>query len=140
MMVSEGRRAFVAFNLSPLPPQAQVHSATLVLCLTGIPPADALLRTQELRRVTEPWSESSITWNNQPGTTGQDSHSFRVPTIQSCISVDVTASVRAWLAGEENYGWSITDDSLVALAAVEYATKEGAMRDSAPELNILYSW
>ena len=61
------RRLYIQFDLaqcSPtIPSSATVRLATMRMYVTALP---AVCRTTDLFRVTATWSESAITWNNQP--------------------------------------------------------------------------
>ena len=59
----QDRRFFVQFNVSSIPANSNVTSATLTLCATAVP---AATRTYEVHQVTAGWLEGSITWDFQP--------------------------------------------------------------------------
>lgn len=62
------RRVFLNFPIKSLPPDANVHNATLRLHLRG----DDWTGSNEItaQRVDEKWSEGKVNWNNQPGVAG----------------------------------------------------------------------
>lgn len=122
------RRVHVRFDLaqcSPaIPSTATVRLATLRLWASGLPPA---CRTYDVFRVTAAWTESVLTWNNQPFGTAINnppaasrSASFTAGTPVGCghrvvgylSGVVVTADVAAIVSGTQaNHGWMIRDDA-----------------------------
>ena len=122
------RRLYLAFDLgkcSPaIPSTAIVRLATLRLYVSGLP---ANCRTIDLFRVTSSWTESTITWNNQPfGTTLNNPassgavDSFGAGTPAGCqnlttgvyvVGANPTSDVAAFVAGTAtNFGWMLRDD------------------------------
>ncbi|MBD2862275.1 DNRLRE domain-containing protein [Paenibacillus oceani] len=63
--VSASQASFVQFNLSSIPQHATIDSATLELTtINGISNTGAKVA---VHRVTAPWDEATITWNNSVG-------------------------------------------------------------------------
>jgi len=121
------------FELSSIPPGSSVNSASLILCLTG-----ALGSIHELRPVTSTWTESGVTWNNQPGTTGSSTTPLTVPGF-GCISLNVKTDVQSWVNGTANLGWRIRDQNESSALPVAYSTREEATAGLRPTLNITYT-
>jgi len=127
-------RGLVEFNISSIPSEATIISATLKLyrdgALVGHDPAG---RTYRIHRINGSWTESGVTWNNQPSVaTGYVEAA--TPNVNSWWTVDVasitvlgtTIGYRIMDANEDsgiNYG-------------LHFETKEGA---HAPILEIVYS-
>lgn len=63
---SSNRRSLVRFTLPTVPAGCTVIAATLTV-RNDAPRAD---RTIDAYRAASTWAESTVTWNNQPGTTG----------------------------------------------------------------------
>lgn len=122
------RRTYLRFDLTAcvpaIPASAIVRLATLRLYLTAVP---AVCRTIDLFPVTSSWTESGITWNNQPfGTSlnnppsGSRTGSFDVGTPVGCqnrttgayvVGGTVTSDVASFLSGgASNFGWMLRDD------------------------------
>jgi hypothetical protein len=59
-------RVLVRFNLPSIPTGCQVTSAKLGLYASSYKSG----RTLQALRVNAPWTESAVTWSNQPATTG----------------------------------------------------------------------
>lgn len=125
---SINQRIYLKFNLtscSPaIPATAIVRLATLRLYMTAVP---AACRTIDMFKVTASWTETGITWNNQPfGTTinnpasGSRSGSFNVGTPAGCQNQvtgtyvsggTLTTDVASFVAGgSTNFGWMLRDD------------------------------
>jgi len=121
------QRLYTRFDLSgcvpAIPATATVRLATLRLYASTLSPN---CRTLDIFRVTSAWTESVVTWNNQPfGTTinnpaqGLRTDSFDAGTPSGCenrvagyvTGAIVTSDVAAFVSGTSNYGWMIRDDS-----------------------------
>ncbi len=73
---------------------------------------------------SDSWIESTITWNNMPGT--HESFSADYPTDRGWITLDVTAYVQNWLDGTwDNNGFVLFDDDgesqFITTLSSEYA-------------------
>lgn len=141
MRISDVNRSLLKFDVSSIPSGATVTNAELVLCFSSILSL-AAGRTHELNRATSSWAEGSVTWSNQPGSTGP-AVTWTVPLVTGCTSLDVTAAAQAWVDGSfTNDGWWITDQnesSASILSEVQYATSEDAVLGRRPTLNVTYS-
>lgn len=122
------RRLYVKFDLSgcspAIPSTAVIRLATLRYSITTL---SAACRTIDTFRVTAAWTETGITWNNQPfGATinnpasGSATDTFNAGTPVGCenrttglysTGANPTADVAAWVAGmATNHGWMLRDD------------------------------
>ena len=152
------RRIYIRFDLTKcrtaIPAAASVKSATLRLYVSAIP---AVCRTEDIFRVTASWSETTITWNNQPFGTSVNNP----PTAQrtSAITIggapcqntatgtyvngwDVTADLAAFVAGSAtNYGWMLRDDTENSASArlARFSTREANVLAQSPQLIVSYS-
>ena len=151
------RRAYLKFDLtgcSPsIPSNATIRAATLRLYASAVP---AACRTLDIFRVTSAFTESTITWNNQPfGTTlnnpasGSRTDSFDVGSVAGCLNLaagyltgaDVTTDVGAFVAGTAtNNGWMIRDDTESSATArtVTFSAKDLGTLAQAPQLVVTY--
>jgi hypothetical protein len=125
---TSNRRIYIKFDLSgctpSIPASAIIRLATLRIYVTVL---EAVCRTLDIFKVTTSWTETVITWNNQPfGTSlnnpssGSRTDSFDVGTPVGCenraagyvIGAIVTADVATYVAGTStNNGWMIRDDA-----------------------------
>lgn len=152
------RRLYVRFDLtacSPaIPSTATVRLATLRLYATALP---ATCRTVNIFRVTSTWTETGITWTNQPfGTTVNNpagssaTDTFGAGTPVGCENrttgtylsgANPTIDVAAFVAGTAtNFGWMLRDD--VEGSGTTYtqtlSAKELGAVAQAPQLIVTY--
>jgi hypothetical protein len=122
-------RTFVRFNLPVLPEKAVLTKATLRLTPFSVPGP----RVYEISRVTATWSESGITWANQPAAlvTGTQINNF--------MEWDVTTDVQNFYTGTPNYGWRISDQSENSVIPLEilFRSRESITK---PQLIIEYTF
>lgn len=112
-------RAFLQFDLSSVPPNAEVTSARLeVYAATGF---GTITSQITVRPVSQSWNEVTVTWANQPGvsTTVLDTEEFQ-PGTERWGQWDVTQLVKDWLSGaRKNYGVALVSArELESVAAV----------------------
>jgi len=97
------RRSVVAFDLSGLPANVDILSATLNLYVKN---DDRTGDPVRIYRVTNMWSEATVTWSN--ASANHDAAWLQAsftPLSTGPISVDVTRLVRAWTDGAlPNFG------------------------------------
>jgi hypothetical protein len=151
------RRLYIRFDLSVCNPaiaaSATIRIATLRNYMSGVP---TTCRTIDVFRVTTSWTETGITWNNQPfGTTinnpasGLASDTFSVGTPAGCgnqaagyvTGAVVTTDVAAWVAGTaSNFGWMLRDDveGVASTVTSTYAAKELGTIAQVPQLVVTY--
>lgn len=106
-------RTLLFFNVAPVLAEAsEIISAKLsVYRAPGIgystPEPDPNVRVY---RAAETWTEESAEWASQPEVTGAPSawQGISVPHVGRYVNWDVTQAVRAWLAGEPNYGFVLS--------------------------------
>lgn len=154
----QNRRLYVRFDLTQcnpaIPASATVRLATLRMYVTTLP---AVCRTVDVFQVTATWTESAITWNNQPfGTAinnpagGSAVDTFGVGTPVGCENRTVntyttggvvTSSVASLVAGTQtNFGWMLRDDVEGSATAYTqtYSAKNLGTAAQAPQLVITY--
>lgn len=152
------QRIYVKFDLTvcnpAIPATAIIRLATVRLYITAVP---AACRTLDLFKVTAAWTESVITWNNQPfGTTinnpasGSRSGSFNVGTPAGCqnlaaglfaVGGTVTTDVASFVSGaSSNFGWMIRDDTegSATTRTATFAAKELGTIVQEPQLVVTY--
>jgi hypothetical protein len=108
------QHGYLNFDFAVVPPGAQLARATLTLTGGGTAPdslfAESTLsgdNTTVISRVTSPWDEATMTWNNQPATTAEGAVMIG-PSLSpdQVFDVDVTAQVRAMLSSGQTYGFA----------------------------------
>ncbi len=152
------QRIYLKFDLTAcrpaIPASAIVRLATVRLYVTALPTA---CRTLDLFKVTAAWTESVITWNNQPfgaainnPATGSRSGSFNVGTTAGCqnlaagvyvVGGTVTANVATFVSGaSSNLGWMIRDDveGSATTRTATFSAKELGTVAQEPQLVVTY--
>jgi hypothetical protein len=153
---SANRRAYVRFDLGQCSPTisttATVADAALQLFVTQIP---SVCRSIDLFRLSGPWTESTITWNNQPVGTAPNNPPTAgrsaVTTIGASpctvistgvyVSWNVTADVRLFVGGSSaNLGWLLRDDAEDSTVSrnTQFSTAEANNTTRAPRLLVTY--
>lgn len=147
----EGRkgvtRALLNFNLSQLPPDALILSAKITftsqISLTfGGSAIDDQSSETWIRRITSPWTESTVTWNNQPKTTRQNEVQMRSNNflVEVFPNVDITGLITDAFKDQENsFGIQIRlveEDS--PNRRLVLASSDVLSKNSQPRLVILY--
>ena len=123
------RRSLVRFALPSPPSHCSVASATLRLNAASATSG----RTLQAFRAAASWTETGVTWSNQPGVTGT---AATAASGTGWRTWDVTAHVQAMYAGANN-GFVVRDASEGALVAASqvFSSREGS---NAPELVIVF--
>jgi len=132
-------RTLVRFNLSSLPSGATILSATLRLRMNQAPSAS---RSYDAYRVTASWSETTITWNNQPAVAaGATSTTDTGTTSDVWLEWNVTSDVQAFISGSQgNFGWRIKDQIESASGDFQstFGSREATDTEHDPRLVIVY--
>lgn len=130
------QRAYIRFPTPSLPAGAVVSSAYVEFWDANNSPGDRLI---ELRSAAGSWSETTITWNNQPGSTGA-TIAVRLSHVPGAYNVysGFADTVSAWIAGTlVNYGLRMALNSEGSPTwNMLYYTREGA---NPPHLVVTYN-
>jgi len=132
-------RSLVRFDLSGLPPGAQINSATLRLYLTGSWDYPNRYRTITTYRVGSGWAEMAVTWHNKPSCQEAYGSNSVKEDAWGWYDFNVTALVQAWVGGSQpNYGIMVRgpEHSGYDSSWRAFSTKEGAYP---PQLVINYT-
>jgi hypothetical protein len=152
----QNQRALLSFDLTKcnpaIPSTASVKTGTLRIYITVVP---ATCRTYDIFRLGTTWSESTLTWNNQPsGTslnnppTAQRTSSISAgltlctyTTPNQYVTFDVKTDVAAFVAGTTNAGWMIRDDAESSATPMTgtFSTKNADVVAQAPQLIVTYA-
>jgi hypothetical protein len=123
------RRALLSFDISSIPSSAKIQTARLRL--SGA--ADGKAMIMGLYGITEPWSESSVTWQNQPPfPTQASSFTTTVPYQKNQYAVDVVGYVRA----EHAAGHQILSIAIEAYTPDLYFAMDSRESETPPSLDI----
>ena len=143
-------RALLEFDLSGLPANAVINSATLNVSVTKDPSGSV---NYDLNRMLTAWDESQATWNNRldgvawsggGGSAGTDfSASASATTSLSsgpCAfsSAALASDVQFWVSHPEmNYGWVLLADGEPSGSGEQIGAREDP--DTTPTLTVDYS-
>jgi len=102
----------VEFDLSVIPPDTVISSATLRFYYYDWWDNDPAGRALRCYRLLEPWNEATVTWNTRPAHAGSITSQATVPSGFGWMTWDVTADVQAYVDGTVlNHGWKIRDET-----------------------------
>ena len=114
----------VRFDLSTLPANAQINSASLWFYIepTKAHPEGPVT----IHRITADWTEDGVTWDSFNGS--YDPAAIGTINAQAnsavWVQVNITSQVQAWVNGEPNYG--VLLNSVAEGIHAEYISSEGA--------------
>lgn len=133
------RRGLIKFDLSSIPSNATVTSATLYLYEQG----NKAGQTTFIYRVTSNWSENTVTWLTWTLLGGDFDNSIAyfayIPDQNNCmLTMDITSLVQLWVDGTyPNYGLMLYSTGPNGI--ISYASKENGTANKHPKLDIVYS-
>lgn len=138
--LTKNNRSFVRFDTSSIPANATVTSAVLTLCYSGNPSGGSEGHTHELRMALGIWSELLTDWITQPAASSSVTDSIVVPADETCMTLDVTSDVQAWVDGSANFGWRLSDQDELSdhSADAKYGTRENGDPAKRPQLAVSY--
>jgi hypothetical protein len=94
-----------------------------------------------IKQVTGSWSESVITWNNQPSVTETNKVAIPASTSQygyNALDIDVTNMVKSMVNNAANNGFCIMLQNEVYYRSVTFASSDNADAAKRPKLVIIY--
>ena len=139
-------RSLLEFDLSFIPAGSSVTNASLSLYyfpnnvnsghsqLTGS-------NSATLRKITSPWGEMTVTWNNQPGTTtaGQIIVPASTSNSQDYLNMDVTAMMQDFVDDPaKNYGFMFILDNETPFRSLTFGSSDNPDATIRPKLEITY--
>ena len=103
----------------------------------------------DIHQVPTSWSESTITWNNQPiitsvGDSGYtDSYLYETQyvgddVLLSWIEIDITGILENWVQGTQNYGVKLETNSVHYNTDLRFNLRSSEYSSDTPELVITY--
>jgi len=110
-------RTFLKFDLSEIPSGATISSATLRYYYYRWWEANPVGRTNNLHKVTETWSEDSLTWDNKPGYNPTVFSSYIVPSSYGWIETDITSYIQDKVDGEADHGFMVKDNTETSMGS-----------------------
>ena len=149
--VNDINRTFIAFDLSTIPTNAIIDSAYLTLFYSQAI-VDILYQASTyfdghvgdtriwIQKVTQPWAENTITWNNQPLAT--TANQISVPTNTSKTQnykLIVKDFVQGMVANPtNNYGFMLRLQNETPYTLVALATSDEANPSIRPKIQVYY--
>lgn len=139
LVVPANKRTFVRFDLSAcsIPANARVVTAGLALSMSTAPSAS---RTYQVRRITESWGETTLTWSNQPGAAASATATVATGTTANVtLEWNVLTDVREFLDGTAaNNGWLIADSVESDTGESVFRSREHTTASERPRLVVTY--
>ncbi|MGK5512225.1 DNRLRE domain-containing protein [Brevibacillus formosus] len=124
-------RSFLSFDLGLVPNNAVISNATLTLYGSGSP------CWVQVRKVTSSWSESIITWGNQPTFSVNAYDEESIDRLQE-RSFDISTLVQEWVNGSSpNYGIALVSRNEFSTDVANFAPSDDSTNP--PRLIIDYS-
>ncbi len=140
-------RGYLKFDLSSIPEESPIVSAQLRLYADTAVVYQNGLQTLFVNRITENWLENTITWDNDPDSSGFQSSSIPVTAGQSntTVWVNITDIARHWSYNPaENYGVLLhleeNVSSTIKVGWMSFFSGDHATVASRPKLTIKYSY
>lgn len=137
-------RGLVEFDLSGIPNGATVISASISLYATGpIGTLSGHVSTNNqayLQRVTAPWNENSVTWNNQPSSTNLNQVLLPSSTSsnQDYVNINVIDLVLDMIS-TNNYGFLIKQTNETTHRGLLFCSSDHSNPSKRPTLKICYT-
>ena len=120
-----------AFAAECIPAGTTIDSATFFIYVSG-----ASGQLVQVHRVTAPWSEADVTWNNFAMSFAPAVEGSFVADTPGWRSVDLTALVQAWVDGVYENDGILLEQGLTN--RTWYPSSENGMLDNRPKLEICY--
>jgi len=100
----------IKFNLSAIPSVTNITQSQLYLYYYDYDENDTVDRNLSIRRITDSWNESTVTWDNRPTNSSENTSNSIIPSSFGWMTWDVLSDVQDYVKGtNENYGWQIMD-------------------------------
>jgi hypothetical protein len=140
-------RSLIRFDLTSIPANSSIVSATLSLyhnpsSLNGDHSSLSGSNESVIQRVTTPWDENVVTWQNQPNTTtiNQVILPQSTSTSQNYININVQALVQDMVnSPTTNFGFLLKMVSETAYRRMIFASSDHPNSELHPRLTIVYN-
>lgn len=139
---SRSLRNFIGFDFSSIPARASITSAQFkyVYIPSGGQHSSTILL--DMYRVTGPWTETGITWENQPAVASSPAvsgYGFTVSSSSEWRSVDITNLVQELIANSSNSFMIRNQTEGVSSNYAYMYAREGYSGTYAPRITINYT-
>ena len=142
-------RELIEFDLTGIPIGATVTSATLALTAwtaattgNGFHSTAGGSNTAWVRRVTSPWQENTVTWNNAPTTTTVNQVTIPMSTsaTQNYFNINVTPIVQTMVNNPaSNYGFHFQLKTESYYRKLNFCSSDWTVASTWPKITIIYS-
>jgi hypothetical protein len=145
-------RNLFKFDLSCIPPNVVVNSALLslfyadtnsyVIYANGLQSSLTSSNESVIQRVTSPWAESTVNWNNQPATTTADQVILAQSTsgTQDYTNLDVTQIVQQMTGSpSNNNGFELKLTNETYYAQMLFASGDNPHQNKHPVMEVCYT-
>lgn len=145
---SSNVRSLIEFDLSGIPAGATISDARLSLYFNpGSPEGKHVSslfnkNSSYIERITAPWGESTVTWNNQPSTTTQNRVSLAATTsnTQNFTGINVTQLIRDMIANPgAGYGFMFKLQQEHVFKKLIFCSSDHLTASLRPMLKITYT-
>ncbi len=137
-------RSLMQFDLSSVPANVLITDARLSLYYnsTSIEGYHSGINAAYLQRIIAPWTESTVTWNNQPGTTTYNQ--VLIPTTtnnsQNCLNINVTNFICDMVNNPgSNHGFMLRLVTENGFRKLIFASSDNVSASLRPKLVITYT-
>lgn len=136
-------RSLIEFDLTLLPTDATLISASLSLFHTTETNTQGQTGDNAtfLQRITSPWTEETVNWNNQPSITTLNQVELTTSTssTQNYLNIDVTQLVLDMLNNpSSSYGFMIKLQTESGMKSMKFASSDATNPALWPELKLIY--
>jgi len=106
--------AHINFPLEQIPSNLLISKAELWLRYAGEAGSSAEGKRVDCHKITEPWAERTITWNNRPSVSATETDHIDMPAERQWFSFTVTQDINDLISGGSLfYGWRVKYHSTV---------------------------
>lgn len=137
-------RGLVQFDFSGIPSGSTITSSDLSLysynsASNGSHSTMSGSNTSVIQQISSSWTESGVTWSNQPGTITANQVTLAASTssIQDYLNINVTAMVQNMMISG-NYGFMIRQVTESYYRRMVFASSDNADANLHPKLNVCY--
>ncbi len=142
-------RSLIKWNFDNIPTNATIISADLSLFFNptsgnagGLHSTTSGPNDSYLQKITSPWDEYTVTWNNQPSTTNVNQAYLpaSITSTQDYTNIDVTALIQDLVNNPNaNWGLMLKLDSESYYRCLLFASSDHPDRNLHPKLDVCYS-
>jgi len=132
-------KALIKFNTSSLPLGIQIELAEMILF--GPVSEDIAISNHIPYLISEPWNESTVTWNTQPNYNTSIFGSNNYYENSSFQIWNITSMLKMWLSNTPNYGLMLMSTTFNK-TVVQYSSKDNPINATiyAPKLKVNYTF